>query len=73
MKSKTTKAYVVLHSYNPIRWEWFCSPFLNVRMTGKTQTPMGAKRAAERTIKRIGLVPEVEIMWPDGGATPWAT
>lgn len=33
-------------------------------MEGKTKTPIGAKLAAERTIKRIGLEPEVEIMRP---------
>jgi hypothetical protein len=63
-KEKTIKAWVHLEGFNPICWGWWCYPFLNVKMSGVTETPMGAKRAAERTIKRLGFKPEVKILWP---------
>ncbi len=33
-------------------------------MKGKTKTPVGAKRAAKRTIERMGYIAEVEILGP---------
>ncbi len=63
-KQKTIKAWVHLESLQPIRWKWFCFPFLNVLMTGTTKTPIGASRAAQRTIERIGFKANVKILWP---------
>jgi hypothetical protein len=63
-KQKTTKAWVYLKSLKPIEWTWFCFPFLNVKMEGTTKTPSGARRAAKRTVKRIGHKAEVKILWP---------
>lgn len=64
MKQKTIKAWVYLKSCDPIRWGWFCFPFIRVQMSGNAKTPIGAKRAVQRTIKRLGFQSEVEILRP---------
>ncbi len=65
-KQKTVKAWVFLKNMNTteIEWEWFCFPFLGVDMRGITRTPSGAKRAAKRTIERLGFKASVKILWP---------
>lgn len=64
IKIQTIKAYVYLEKVKPTLWKWVCFPFVNVRMEGTTRTPIGAKRAAKRSIKRIGHKAEVEILGP---------
>lgn len=61
---KTIKGWVCLKSFDPIRWEWWCYPFLNVKMLGLTKTPIGAQRAARRTIERLGYKAKVKIFRP---------
>jgi len=63
-KQKIVNAWVFLKCIDPIKWEWFCFPFLRVRMTGHTKTPTGAKRAAKRTIERLGYKTNIKILWP---------
>ena len=63
-KQKTIKAWVYFKGFNTIRWGWWCYPFLNVKMTGETKTPNGAKRAAKRTIEKLNCKAEIEILWP---------
>lgn len=64
MKQKTIKCYVYLKTINPICWGWWCYPFLNVKMSGMMKTPSGAKVAAKRTIKRLGMKADVKILRP---------
>ncbi len=63
-EQKTINAYIILKSRTPIKWNWFCFPFLRVRMEGETKTPYGAHRAAKRTIERLGFEAKIEILWP---------
>lgn len=63
-KQRIIRAYVYKHSLDPVCWKWWCYPFLNVKMGGSTKTPMGSKRAAERTIKRLDCEPKIKIFWP---------
>lgn len=48
MGKKVIKSYVYLKDWNPAIWEWWCYPFLNVKMSGIC-----------RTIKRLGFEPDV--------------
>lgn len=64
MSQKTIKAWVYLKSFSPICWQWWCYPFVNVKMEGSTGTPIGAQRAAKRTIERLGFKAKVKILRP---------
>lgn len=63
-RQKTIKAWVYLKNLSPLCWEWWCYPFLNVKMTGETKTPIGAQRAAQRTIERFGFKAKVKVFRP---------
>ncbi len=64
MEKKTIKAWVHCKSIMPVCWGWWCFPFLNVKMTGKTKTPSGSIRAVKRTIERLGFKADIKIFWP---------
>ena len=63
-KKKTIKSWVYLKDWNPVTWEWWCFPFLNVKMSGTCKTIGGARVAACRTIKRLGFEADVVLLKP---------
>lgn len=62
---KIIQAYVYNKSHDNVEWEWWCCPFLNVRLSGLTKTPEGGRRAAIRTLERMGFKANVEILRPN--------
>lgn len=63
-KQKTICGWVYLKESHPACWQWWCYPFVNVKMEGNTKTPIGAQRAAKRTIERLGFKAKVKIFYP---------
>ncbi len=64
-KQKTIRAWVYCKNIRPACWQWWCYPFVNVKMEGDTKTPIGAQRAARRTIERLGCKAKIKILWPE--------
>ena len=63
MEKKTVKAWIYFNNRSTQKvWTWFCFPFLRVKMEGNTKTLKGARRAAKRTIERIGHKAKIEIL-----------